>query len=325
MDPWGLAVSPENFASQMRALRKSRDVLRLGEFGRRWRDGSLSPRSVAITFDDGYACNALVAAPILASHQLPGTFFLTTGMIGSDREFWNDELERVVFDPASGGCAEIQIGGTSVRVDLGKETDLPETRRMWREIEPSRTIPQAVARRIGMNAGAYKPARTARQSAYLSLWRELKPLAPDEQWRAIDAVAAQVGSTAPPRASHRAMTREEARRMAALDIVEIGGHTVNHVSLPYWDRERQRREISDSLDACEDISGRPASSFAYPYGDHSEVTLEVAADRSIQAACSTRALPVRRSANPLALPRMQVLDWSGKELDRILGSFSTKH
>lgn len=45
----------------------------------------------SITFDDGYADNAQVAAPILRSMGLPATFFVVTGFIGSERQAPWDE------------------------------------------------------------------------------------------------------------------------------------------------------------------------------------------------------------------------------------------
>ena len=39
--------------------------------------------TLVTTFDNGYRCNFDVAAPILRKLQLPATFFVTTGYIGS--------------------------------------------------------------------------------------------------------------------------------------------------------------------------------------------------------------------------------------------------
>lgn len=328
-DPWGLAVSPANFADQLKALRRHHEVLPLGEFARRHRNHSLPSKAIAITFDDGYACNALTAAPLLASHKLHATFFLTTGMIGKEYEFWTDELERVVFDPAAGGVADLRPADRTIRVDLGQDTDTPQMDRAWVEFRKPRTFRRAVreeaVRRLRKLSGSETPTRRSqRQQAYLALWTALKPLAPDDQREAIADLASQVGSTAPPRDSHRPMTESEAKSIAALECAEIGGHTVNHRSLPIWDRASQLREISDSLDACEAISGRAATTFAYPYGDHSQVTLEIAAGRSIDVGCSTVAKPVRPGADPLALPRMQALDWSGDQLVAMIRSHARK-
>jgi peptidoglycan/xylan/chitin deacetylase (PgdA/CDA1 family) len=55
----------------------------------RLREGALPPRSLCITFDDGYADSHDVAVPILQRHGLPATFFITTGVIGGGM-MWND-------------------------------------------------------------------------------------------------------------------------------------------------------------------------------------------------------------------------------------------
>ena len=96
VDPWRLAVSPNLFDEQLALLKKRRIVLPLVEFGLLHRGGRLPAKAVAITFDDGYACNALAAAPLLAKHSAPATIFLATGWISSPKEFWWDALERII-------------------------------------------------------------------------------------------------------------------------------------------------------------------------------------------------------------------------------------
>lgn len=58
-------------------------------------EGTLPPRSLAITFDDGYADNAEVAWPILKKHNCPATIFVSTGYLGGGR-MWNDTLIEAI-------------------------------------------------------------------------------------------------------------------------------------------------------------------------------------------------------------------------------------
>ncbi|MFO1412790.1 MAG: polysaccharide deacetylase family protein [Burkholderiales bacterium] len=66
-------------------------VLPLGEAIARLRSGSLPSRAAAITFDDGYADNLHVAAPVLSEFGLPATCFVATGFLDGGR-MWNDTI-----------------------------------------------------------------------------------------------------------------------------------------------------------------------------------------------------------------------------------------
>jgi peptidoglycan/xylan/chitin deacetylase (PgdA/CDA1 family) len=56
--------------------------LTLSDAERRRSDGSLPPRSLVITFDDGYA-STVRAVPLLAEHGFPGTVFVVTRFVDS--------------------------------------------------------------------------------------------------------------------------------------------------------------------------------------------------------------------------------------------------
>ena len=71
------------------------NVLPLGEAVERLYAGDLPSRALALTFDDGYADNLTVAAPILRRHALPCTFFIATGYLDSGC-MWNDVLIEAV-------------------------------------------------------------------------------------------------------------------------------------------------------------------------------------------------------------------------------------
>jgi peptidoglycan/xylan/chitin deacetylase (PgdA/CDA1 family) len=67
------------------------EVLPLAQAARRLFDGTLPPRALSITFDDGYANNLSVAAPILKRRGIPATVFVATGYLGG-RCMFNDAI-----------------------------------------------------------------------------------------------------------------------------------------------------------------------------------------------------------------------------------------
>lgn len=90
-----LAVSEEMFRQQAAELARRATVLTLREAADAVAHGRASPKPlVAITFDDGYADNHALAAPILAECGLRATFFVVAGLIGTDGELWYDVAAR---------------------------------------------------------------------------------------------------------------------------------------------------------------------------------------------------------------------------------------
>lgn len=85
------APDQRTFARHMQLVKRCYRVLPLASAVSLLRQGGLPPRSLAITFDDGYADNAEVALPVLRALDLPATFFIATGYIDGGR-MWNDAV-----------------------------------------------------------------------------------------------------------------------------------------------------------------------------------------------------------------------------------------
>jgi peptidoglycan/xylan/chitin deacetylase (PgdA/CDA1 family) len=79
-----LSVTPPNFALQMGFLRWiGAHTLSLADLRNALASGRpLPPRSVVLTFDDGYTNFATVAAPVMHHDGLMGTVFVVSGFIG---------------------------------------------------------------------------------------------------------------------------------------------------------------------------------------------------------------------------------------------------
>lgn len=90
-DPHLLCVSPKNFREQIKFFKENFRAMPLGQLVWEVRSKKLKNKSVAITFDDGYADNLHDALPILKEYNIPATIFLTAGYVGQDKPFYWDE------------------------------------------------------------------------------------------------------------------------------------------------------------------------------------------------------------------------------------------
>ena len=79
------------FDALMHFVARTFRVMTLGEAVVHLKQATLPPRSLVITFDDGYADNAEVALPILQRYGLPATFFVVSGFLDGGR-MWNDSV-----------------------------------------------------------------------------------------------------------------------------------------------------------------------------------------------------------------------------------------
>ncbi len=84
-EPWvpGYFVAESAFEEQLQYMQRNASVLPLCEAVTRLREGSLPPRAVSITFDDGYANNLYLAHPLLQKYRMHATVFLSSAYIQS--------------------------------------------------------------------------------------------------------------------------------------------------------------------------------------------------------------------------------------------------
>lgn len=87
------SVSPDLFAQHLEWLAEHCEVVPLADIPTRARTARGDRPVVALTFDDGFRDNADTALPLLASHDMPATFFITSGLVDRDPEV----LDRFAF------------------------------------------------------------------------------------------------------------------------------------------------------------------------------------------------------------------------------------
>lgn len=93
LDTWKINVRKELFEQHLRYYKENYTVLRSEN---EWNLKNNS-RGVVLTFDDGYEDAYTNILPLLEKYEIPATFFICVGNLNTDKEFWWDELERIIF------------------------------------------------------------------------------------------------------------------------------------------------------------------------------------------------------------------------------------
>jgi peptidoglycan/xylan/chitin deacetylase (PgdA/CDA1 family) len=284
-DPWGEAVAPDRFREQLEWLAANRTLLCLADFAERHRRETLPCEAIAITFDDGYACIADTAAPLLEEVGVPATVFVSPEIIriGS---FWWQELQSIV----------LEHDGTTLEFD-------------GHVIELGERTPRDHAWAPG------SPPSTPRQRAYAKVQILLSRMPPDRLKQSLGALRNLAAPAVD--AAKRPMSAEKVRRIAS-DRIEFGSHALTHAWLPNLSDDQQTREIEGSVEQCRELTGHKPTAFAYPYGMFDERAKANVAAAGFDCACTTQDLAVSSRSPTHALPRLAVGNWAAPALKRAL-------
>ncbi|CAH1195946.1 Poly-beta-1,6-N-acetyl-D-glucosamine N-deacetylase [Paenibacillus allorhizoplanae] len=87
---------------------------------------------------------------------------------------------------------------------------------------------------------------------------------------------------------------------------DIASHTVTHPHLPKLSKKAQREEILAARAKIEQELGKPANTFAYPYGDYNRKTLRILKKAHFSYAFTTHAGWASSDQPPLELHRIVV-------------------
>jgi len=298
-DPQLLSVSVENFHEQLLYLKENYEILRLED---EW--VKKDKPAIVITFDDGYADNYQNALPILEDLKIPATFFITTGMIGSDKEFWWDSLERLILIPKEFPSEiELQVNGKTHSWNMSSNnTRINSTE--WNVLSEYEL--------------------SSRCQFYKDLHILLKPLSNKERSKVLTAIANKSSQQEKVRSSHRTLSRDELVSMASSDCVTIGAHTRSHSQLSNLNILDQKDEILTSKQTIEKWLKQPVSVFAYPYGtkaDYNLHSISICRKAKFLKVASNYPGQLHSWTNPMQIPRQIVRNWDLGEFQNKLNSF----
>lgn len=274
-----LAVSPENFEEHLMLLTARCRVLPLLDLLEEVQEGILNLNTVALTFDDGYLDVLSNALPILEKYRAHATVFVTSGMVGSDREFWWDELERL-FLTGDDLPESIEINFTDEAVKLGLKTP----RERLRALDGIAAI--------------------------------LRNASPDEIDMFIGQLFGGLGLDRTGRATHRILNNGQLLEMSSSRHIEIGSHTITHPLLSAMSKEKQRQEIVQSKEQLEGLLKRQVRLFSYPFGSDDSFTGEseqLVREAGYAAGIANIQGSITLPLDLYSVPRILVRNWQENE------------
>jgi len=267
-----LEVTPHFLEGTILRLRKRGiDLVGMDEAYRRLTEHDYARRFAAFTFDDGYKDNLEFALPVLEKHGVPFAQYVATSFPDRLGELWWVSLERVI---AKNGRIVIPIEGEERFFDCEGTDKKNET--------------------------------------FAQIYGWLRSLKDESELRRIVRDLGQrygVDTQAPCR--ELCMTWPEIGRMADSKLATIGAHTVNHIMLKKWSREKAAAEMRQSREVIEASLGKPCEHFAYPVGDPTSAgarEFELAREAGFKTGVTTRpgVLFPEHSEHLLALPRVSL-------------------
>lgn len=301
IDPWELAVSRQNFEQHLALFQKRNLVMPLDKIIDQLKENNLSRQCIALTFDDGYVDNYASAKPLLEKYEIPATFFITSGNIGSGKEFWWDELAKLILQtPHLPQILSMEETGQSIFFNLEEEASLSKNL-----IQSHKQI-------------SYDKPGTQRSKLYYKLWEHMSPMCFEEQRITLEKIRNWIGVSEDPRPEFLCLTTEQLKEIAGSSLFTIGGHTVSHPSLPCHGKVKQQEEIFENKIFLENNTGKKIDLFAYPSGNYNASTVEVLKELNFRAGFTTRGKTTKNYSSPFTIGRFGVSNWTGDQLRKIL-------
>jgi peptidoglycan/xylan/chitin deacetylase (PgdA/CDA1 family) len=219
----------------------------------------------------------------LKSAGIPATLFIASDSIGSQRELWWDELERVFFEVQIPRSLSLEIQGQQYT---------------WEITTPADRTPTLMAVHQKLKYLPY--AKRQEIQKYLLAWADI-PAKGRPDYLLLDASGIV--------------------EISQDGLVEIGAHTVTHQALSSLSRNEQRDEIVLCRQPLEAIYGKPVRTFAYPYGKEADFTVDtmnIVRKSGYALACSTIPGCIESGDNPYQLNRFGIHNWDDKTFKQLI-------
>ena len=269
----GITVDADLFEQQMAILREKYRPTTLDDIADSLKHGTkLLRRSVAVTFDDGFADNYHIAAPIMEKHGIRGAIYLAVDAVRRQELPWYCRLHYLLHQ-----AAEKELLFTD-----------PETGGSWRCAHPDEKneAERFYAQSCVVLDGEEQRKRIGQIESYFDYKLDLSKPSPGM------------------------MTFEQAKELQRRGHI-IGSHTLSHGTAGLLTAKQLRREIGGAHQILEQELGKPVQHFSYPHPyqinpQWNDDSLKETERLGYKTAVLTRQGLVHQTENPLLLPRLYI-------------------
>jgi peptidoglycan/xylan/chitin deacetylase (PgdA/CDA1 family) len=274
----GITTDADKFNEQMRILRNEYNPVTLDEIAEWIRGTKLLPaRSVAVTFDDGFADNYYIAAPIMERYDIRGTIYLTVDAVQRGELPW---FCRTAFLFQQAAARKI------VLLDS-------ETKRTWNLGNPDEN-----------------------REAFIYYNYPCAKLTGEELRNYIEKLETWFNFRLDRNDISGMMTFEQARELRQRGH-NIGNHTLSHCNLAHISQELLCQEIAGADEILKRELGEPVEHFSYPHPclnpQWNDATVAETEKLNYKTVTLTSFGVVTQRSLPLLLPRIMISNQDNKE------------
>jgi peptidoglycan/xylan/chitin deacetylase (PgdA/CDA1 family) len=269
--PTGITVSDHLFDEQMRILRSKYNPVTLDDIAD-WLNGSkpLPPRSVAVTFDDGFEDNYTFAAPLMEKYNIFGAFYLTVNAVIKNELPWF--------------CRTIYLFQEAKRRNIILTDE--KRRRTWNLGDPQEN-----------------------REAFVLYSNPCAAMTGEEMENYVAALEDWFGFKLDLTQGPRMMSFAQAKELRQRGHI-VGNHTFSHGNMGHIPPEAWYQEIMEANKILDRELGGKSEHFSYPHPclhpQWQEQSLTLTKKIGFKTAVLTDAGVVTKTSNPLLLQRVYI-------------------
>ncbi len=258
------------FQQQIAYLNKHYEIITIEEFEDRLRANSFSGKEVVLTFDDGYANNLYVVAPILNKLNLPFTVFVSVEHVETG-QFFPTSVNRIITKGA--GLERISIPSMELDLTLSNEKERTQACDMISHL--LKTLPVSEVKTITNDLIGNVDTTT---------WEKLR-----RKYKSV-----------------RPMTWDEVKKLSD-EGATIGSHCMWHVCChENQDEKELEYQISESKRQLEQHLEKECLYFAYPNGDYTDYSNKCVLNNYKLGFSTKGRLCISKNRNNATVPRIGV-------------------